>query len=181
MDLRTIEYYSSHAQTIARRYESIVSPHANRFVSAFHASSRVLDIGFGSGRDLANLYALGFDVFGIDAVAEFVEMAQVLHPYKLRNRVSCDSLPDFEIPFGGEFDGVLCSAVLMHLDSTELFNAALNIKRCLKRNGRLLISVPSFRSELDHASEARPWAHVREIGFEPRTQEFNELLGAWIS
>jgi hypothetical protein len=32
-------------------------------------------------------------------------------------------------------------------DSTELFNAALSIKRCLKVNGRLLISVPSHRSD----------------------------------
>jgi hypothetical protein len=35
----------------------------------------------------------------------------------------------------------------MHIDSTELFNAALAIKRCLKVNGRLLISVPSQRSD----------------------------------
>jgi hypothetical protein len=35
----------------------------------------------------------------------------------------------------------------MHIDSTELFNAALSIKRCLKVNGRLLISVPSQRSD----------------------------------
>lgn len=40
-----------------------------------------------------------------------------------------------------------CCAVLMHIDSTEIFNAALSIKRCLKVNGRLLISVPSQRPD----------------------------------
>lgn len=35
----------------------------------------------------------------------------------------------------------------MHIESTELFNAALAIKRCLKVNGRLLISVPSLRTD----------------------------------
>jgi SAM-dependent methyltransferase len=70
----------------------------------------------------------------------------MLHP-ELKGRVVQGLLPDLPTPFGGEFDGVLCCAVLMHIDSTELFNAALSIKRCLKVNGRLLISVPSQRSD----------------------------------
>jgi 2-polyprenyl-3-methyl-5-hydroxy-6-metoxy-1,4-benzoquinol methylase len=58
-------------------------------------------------------------------------------------------------PYGYElFDGVLCCAVLMHIDSTELFNAALSIKRCLKVNGRLLISVPSQRSDTGEGERA---------------------------
>ena len=51
----------------------------------------------------------------------------------------------FPCPLMGSLTG--CCAVLMHIDSTELFNAALTIKRCLKVNGRLLISVPSQRSD----------------------------------
>jgi hypothetical protein len=70
----------------------------------------------------------------------------MLHP-ELKGRVVQGLLPDLPTLFDGEFDGVLCCAVLMHIDSTELFNAALSIKRCLKVNGRLLISVPSQRSD----------------------------------
>lgn len=105
-----------------------------------------MDIGCGSGRDLAELGRQGFQPFGLDGTPEFVQLAQHYHP-ELNGRVTQGLLPDFQVPFEGNFDGVLCSAVLMHIESTELFNAALAIKRCLRVNGRLLISVPSQRSD----------------------------------
>ena len=148
MDLKTINYYSSNAHDLAQRYEAAPSSLAPHFASAFTPGGRVLDIGCGSGRDLAELHKLGFQSFGLDGTPELVEMTQTLHP-ELKGRVVHGLLPEFDVPFGGEFDGVVCCAVLMHIDSTELFNAALAIKRCLKVNGRLLISVPSRRSDTD--------------------------------
>lgn len=146
MDVRTLNYYTANANEVAQRYEAAPSSLAARFCSAFAPGGRVLDIGCGSGRDLAELNRQGFQPFGIDGTSEFVELAQEYHP-ELRDRIELGLLPDFSVPFGGEFDGVLCCAVLMHIDSTELFNAALAIKRCLRVNGRLLISVPSQRSD----------------------------------
>jgi SAM-dependent methyltransferase len=146
MDSSTLDYYSVHAAQVAQRYEEAPSSLGPRFASSFPAGGRVLDIGCGSGRDLAELARQGFDPFGVDGTPEFVQLAQQYHP-ELKGKVTHGLLPDFPVPFDGEFDGVLCCAVLMHIDSTELFNAALTIKRCLKVNGRLLISVPSQRSD----------------------------------
>jgi SAM-dependent methyltransferase len=148
MDQKTLDYYSSNASDLAQRYEAAASSLAPHFASAFAPGGRVLDIGCGSGRDLAELHKLGFQPYGLDGTPQLVELAQLLHP-ELKGRVAQALLPDFDVPFGGEFDGVVCCAVLMHIDSTELFNAALAIKRCLKVNGRLLISVPSQRSDTD--------------------------------
>lgn len=152
MDEATISYYSKNAQTVAERYESVVSSLSESFSEAFKPKSKLLDVGCGSGRDLALLATLGHECFGVDATPKFVDLSQSLHP-ELKSRVQHASLPDLVPPFGGDFDGVLCSAVLMHIAESELVPAALSIKRCLKNHGRLLYSVPSKR--LDVVTENR--------------------------
>jgi SAM-dependent methyltransferase len=152
MDEVTVNYYSQNAQTVAERYESVVSSLSKSFGEAFKPRSRLLDIGCGSGRDLALLASLGHEGFGVDATPEFVTLSQSLHP-ELMGKILHAALPNFEPPFGGDFDGVLCSAVLMHIAESELVPAALSIKQCLKDHGRLLYSVPSKR--LDVVTENR--------------------------
>ncbi len=152
MDKATINYYSKNVQTVAERYESVVSNLSESFGEAFKPKSKLLDIGCGSGRDLALLASLGHECFGVDATPEFVVLSQSIHP-ELKSKVLHAALPNFEPPFGGDFDGVLCSAVLMHIAESELVPAALSIKRCLKNHGRLLYSVPSKR--LDVVTENR--------------------------
>ena len=152
MDDRTICYYSQNASAVAHRYESVVSSLSKSFGAAFHPKSRLLDVGCGSGRDLALLASLGHEGFGVDATPEFVTLSQSLHP-ELKGKVLHAALPNFEPPFGGGFDGILCSAVLMHIAESKLVPAALSIKRCLKNHGRLLYSVPSKR--LDVVTENR--------------------------
>ena len=152
MDQQTVNYYSENANSVAKRYESVVSNLAASFNDSFRPSSKLLDIGCGSGRDLALLARLGHDCFGLDATPEFVALSQSLHP-ELQGKIVQCALPKFDAPFGGEFDGVLCSAVLMHISEDQLLTAAMSIKRCLKKSGRLLYSVPSKR--LDIVNENR--------------------------
>ena len=148
MDSATLSYYSRHAHEVAHRYEDVVSPLASHFTRIFPPGGRILDIGCGSGRDMAELHRQGYQPFGVDATAELVEWAQQAHP-TLAERVQQGALPDLGMPFHGEFDGVLCSAVLMHIDTADLLNAALSIKSCLKVNGRLLVSIPTHRADAD--------------------------------
>jgi SAM-dependent methyltransferase len=152
MDQNTVNYYSMNATQVADRYEAVVSSLSEHFFVSYKPNSKLLDIGCGSGRDLAVLHKLGHQCYGIDPTPEFVEIAQLVHP-ELSNRIAHGGLPDMTPPFGGEFDGVLCSAVLMHIDVDQLHLAASSIKNCLKIGGRLLYSVPSKR--LDVVSENR--------------------------
>ena len=147
MDQSTLKYYSDNAAQVAERYESVVSDLSAHFADSFSKGGKILDIGCGSGRDLAVLYKLGFDCYGVDPVLEFVEIAQLIHP-ELENRVVLGKLPDLQVPFNGNFDGVLCSAVLMHIDIEQLPATATAIKSCLKVGGRLLYSVPSKRLDV---------------------------------
>jgi len=150
MDKETINYFSKNAATVTERYESVVSSLSKSFGEAFKPKSKLLDIGSGSGRDLALLTTLGHECFGVDATPEFVELSQSIHP-EINGKVLQAALPNFEPPFGGDFDGVLCSAVLMHIPESELVPAAVSIKRCL----RLQWFVQSFATTLQVAEEWR--------------------------
>ena len=80
MDQSTLKYYSDNAAQVAERYESVVSDLSDHFVDSFSKGGKILDIGCGSGRDLAVLHKLGFDCYGVDPTPEFVTIAQLKHP-----------------------------------------------------------------------------------------------------
>ncbi|HEY5307763.1 MAG TPA: class I SAM-dependent methyltransferase, partial [Casimicrobiaceae bacterium] len=147
MDLQTASYYSRNAQAVAAHYESVASPLARYAAVAFPAGGRILDIGAGTGRDLAYLSAAGYDAFGIEPVAELVEIAVRSHP-ELQGRLASGSLPDLGTPFGGGFDGIVCSAVLMHVPQADLFDTAFALRASLKPHGRLLVSLPLARDDI---------------------------------
>ncbi len=175
MDQSTIKYYTENAKAVAARYESVVSNLSESFAGAFKPASKILDVGCGSGRDLAALLSQGHDCYGIDGTAEFVQLAQELHP-ELEGRIAHAALPDCERPFGGEFDAVLCSAVLMHLPVDQLVPSGIFIKRCLKRGGRLLYSVPSKRLDLDE-TERDEHGRLFVLDSEERLQRIFEQIG----
>jgi SAM-dependent methyltransferase len=150
MDRQTIEFYDRTAAETAARYRALdTSAWRRLYGEVFPAGGRVLDVGAGSGRDVALLIAMGFDAWGLEpaeqmcaeAVRAFPELAGKILPLGL-------PLPE-SAELGGLFDGVVCSAVLMHVPEVRQFNAAFNLKRLLKENGRLLISVPGARPGLD--------------------------------
>lgn len=49
---------------------------------------------------------------------------------------------------GGEFDGILCIAVLIHVPQPDLFGAALSLRRLLRTGGRLLLCLPTARTDV---------------------------------
>ena len=55
---------------------------------------------------------------------------------------SVATLPELATIADKYYDGLLCSAVLMHLPEEELFDASFAIRRVLKEHGRLLLSIP---------------------------------------
>lgn len=147
MDPKTLAYYTENATEIARRYESVVSPVEPYFAFAFTPGARVLDVGCGSGRDAARLLGSGYDAYGIEPVEALRHAAMAVHP-ELAGRIDEGGLPGTGDAFGGEFDGILCSAVLMHVPDTDLLDAALALRRLLKPGGRLLLSIPASRGDL---------------------------------
>ena len=147
MDQKTAEFYRRNVSDVFARYESVVSPLASYFQLAFPQSGqRILDIGCGSGRDLRALLEQGFDAYGTEPVDEMREFAIREFPI-LKDRISAQSLPG--ITYGSPFDGIVCSAVLMHIPLGQQLEAFINLRELLKVGGRLLLSLPAQRPDLD--------------------------------
>jgi len=156
VDPKTAEFYDRHADDVAARYEAAPSPMERYFPLAFPAGSRVLDVGAGSGRDLAALVRHGYDGLGIEPSAGMRRAAIAAHP-ELADRLIEGALPAIDLLFLGQeaagasrggFDGIVCSAVLMHLPEADVFDAALALRRLLKPHGRLLMSLPTARTDV---------------------------------
>lgn len=148
MDEATANFYSENASSVSERYESIQSSVARYFALAFPQGSRVLDVGAGSGRDLAAMLALGYDGYGVEPVGALIEEALRFHP-ELGGRLRAGALPTLGLPFAGAFDGILCSAVLMHVPEGDLFDAAFALRQVLRPHGRLLLSLPLTRGDVN--------------------------------
>lgn len=148
MDEQTLNYYETHAKEVFERYETVEqSGIAQHFTSSFRPGSKVLDVGAGSGRDLRQLLKLGFDAYGAEPVAEFRKLAVEQHP-ELQGRLFEGGLPG-NITSYQKYDGVLCSAVLMHVPQNQLFDAVLALRDLLTEQGRLLISIPASRTDIE--------------------------------
>lgn len=148
MDNKTSQYYSSHVKDAVELYNSATRSGVSRyFGTAFPAGSSVLDIGCGSGRDMAALSDSGYDVYGVDASPEMCEEAVKRFP-QLKDRIKGAVFPADALYFDRKFDCVLCSALLMHITDDRLFDAAFTIRNNLKEDGRLLLSFPVERGDV---------------------------------
>ncbi|WP_221797073.1 class I SAM-dependent methyltransferase [Oceanobacter mangrovi] len=145
-DSQTLDYYALHVKDVFARYESVRSPLLEYFPVAFFPGSRVLDVGCGSGRDLKALLGLGYNAYGVEPVSEFRHQAVSRSP-QLSSRIHAGHLPTIQAH--EPYDGVLCSAVLMHVPSGEQLEAFVNLRNLLKVGGRLLLSIPASRDDLD--------------------------------
>lgn len=141
VDHRTREYYDLRAAELACRYDKARGGVAERFDRAFPRGGRVLDVGAGSGRDLNRLLLGGWDGWGVEPCRALIGEAERLYP-AVRGRIRQSVLPDLDGIGDGAFDGVLCSAVLMHLADGELERSFTGIRRVLRDGGTFLVSLP---------------------------------------
>ncbi len=171
MDAQTLSYYDTFASEIAERYDRVKGGGVDAFFPlAFSPGMRVLDVGAGSGRDVRILLNMGVDAYGVEPSGRLRAATLQQHP-ELVGRLEHGELPKLEEPFGGQFDGILCSAVLMHLPREEMFDAAVALRNVLKDDGRLLVSIPADRPDIDE--------HYRDSRgrlFTPLNEEYLGLL-----
>jgi SAM-dependent methyltransferase len=152
VDTKTKDYYTQNAHALLAKYAQATDVNAKHFGFAFpqHIAQpfRVLDIGAGTGRDLLFLLERGYDAFGIEPV-DAIRNAALGQSLTLHSRLFpgsiCNILP---APLSdSKFDGVLCSAVLQHVEKRKLVSACVWIKSLLNKQGRLFLSTPAAEND----------------------------------
>jgi len=138
----TISFYNRTADNLIPAYETADMSELHSFLlSNLSPKSKVLDIGFGSGRDLAFLKNHGFDIWGIDPSQQFVDHAKGRFN-NISDHFFKASLPDLDIPkeLLHSFDSVILIAVWMHLPKELYIDAINSICSLLKSQGKIILS-----------------------------------------
>lgn len=138
----TISYYDHAAENLIPSYETADMAELYSFLlSNLSPQSKVLDIGFGSGRDLAFLQNNGFNIWGIDPSKKFVD-----HTKERFNNISDHffkaSLPDLDVPneLLHSFDSVILIAVWMHLPREMYAESIKSLCSLLEPKGNVILS-----------------------------------------
>jgi len=148
----TLKFYDNNAEELITRYDNakVEQLHA-LFAKYIQKNDAVLDIGFGSGRDLKEIMKITSNVFGLDACEKFIKNAE--YNSALKGRVTKSILPDiiidkFQVNIT-RFDVIVSIAVLMHLSMEEIEQSIEKMKSILTENGIVIISYSFGRRSND--------------------------------
>ena len=130
-----MKYYNENSDTYIESTINIDMSEEYELVSKYlHNGDSILDVGFGSGRDMIHFSNLGYDVEGIDPEIKFVE-----HAKELNLNASLNDAINFKS--GKRYNLIWCCASLLHLKRDDIKAALDNLYNYLKTNGIIFLSM----------------------------------------
>jgi SAM-dependent methyltransferase len=134
---KTLEYYEKNFDRLVDRYEKANLDFIHKIIlDNTKKDDFILELGFGSGRELNFLFKNGYkNLYGIDGSEKFVEFVRQI--FKIDN-FKISILP--EINIDKKFDFIYSIAVIMHLPISSYEKLVKNISDRLKVGGKVFIS-----------------------------------------
>ena len=160
---RTLTYYENNAKYLSQRYESAIVDNIHTLLlKTFPITSRLLEIGCGSGRDASFMYQNGYDILALDGSMEMIAEAKRFHP-ELSGRMEVVRIPDQLYFEPSSFDGIYSIATLMHLDKDAINHTIEKIEMILKPGGKFLFSVSIQRDDVDSHGKDTKGRHFTDM------------------
>ena len=130
-----MNYYDKHAKEyIINTRDVDMKEYYEVFESYLKPNSKILYVGFGSGRDSLYFNNKGYEVCSIDPIKEFCDNGKDIG---LDNVIQM-SIED--INYVNEFDAIWACASLLHLNSNHLVDEFNKCYKALKDNGVMYVS-----------------------------------------
>ncbi len=129
------QYYNTHAMDLFKNtFDIDLGQIYMVFEEHLKSGDKILDVGFGSGRDSHYFNDQKYEVVSIDFAKEVVDRGKIL----LNNEVL--HVDVMNIKYENEFDGIWASAILLHFHSEEILEIISKFNKALKSGGVLYIS-----------------------------------------
>jgi 2-polyprenyl-3-methyl-5-hydroxy-6-metoxy-1,4-benzoquinol methylase len=138
MDEQTISVYDTKGAQYVKTWSE--QPPPTEIYDALRTYAKpgpTVDIGCGSGREVAWLVANGYDASGYDASEGLLQHARALYP-NLRFGVA--TLPELAGLQPGTYENVLCETVIMHLQADDIGPAVRSLLNLLRPSGTMYLS-----------------------------------------
>lgn len=139
MDRQTLAAYDKDAAAFAKDWHGQPAPHDLHEIVAryFIRGGTTVDVGCGSGREVAWLNANGFPAVGFDASEGLLLEARTRYPDLSFAQAE---LPGLEGIPAAAYDNVLCETVIMHLDPAQITPSVRRMLDIVKPCGVLYLS-----------------------------------------
>ena len=118
-------------------------------------NSRVLELGFGSGKILKYLLNMGCDVDGVEIQEEMLEIAKKNGIKAYKNILQTD----------GRYDVILGFDVLEHMSTLQLKEFFEQASTRLTKGGKMIFRFPNADSYAGLAAQNGDFTHISSIGF----------------
>ncbi|EPF2489818.1 class I SAM-dependent methyltransferase [Acinetobacter baumannii] len=174
--MKTIDYYNKHAEEFtASTFEVDMESLYRPFLAELLESTRILDVGCGSGRDTLAFKNKGYQVDAIDYSEELVKKASRLTgiPIKLKSFYEID---DYEA-----YDGIWACASLLHCERNHLKEVIGKLVSALKPNGVLYMSFKYGNG--DREKDGRQFTDLDEVQAKALLEQFDNVqqIQQWIT
>jgi cyclopropane fatty-acyl-phospholipid synthase-like methyltransferase len=149
--MNTLNFYNSQSKELIKRYDNVdMSKLHKLFLQYIKPESTILDIGFGSGRDLQFLKESNYDIWGIDPSSKFVQNIQTKFS-DISNHFIVNKVPfsTNKMPFKIKFDAIITIAMWMHLKKEQYENVINDIVRMTTNKASVIISYSKGKRSKD--------------------------------